>query len=141
MVDDGFPQALARTADALAAMGQGIATPYQQCWAPIDDVTLFGAFGTIEHGYEDVMATLAWVASRFSDGTLVPEYDHVHVGADAAHTVGFERGVVRVDGAEPGEIAIRVTHVYRRLDDGDWRIVHRHGDHPPVLARPPRLGT
>jgi ketosteroid isomerase-like protein len=136
----GFENALARTAEVLRAMGRGDPAPYRSCWAAVDDVTLFGAFGTIEHGYDDVMATLDWVASRFSEGALVPEYDLVHVGADTAHTVGFERGVVRVDGGEPGEITIRVTHVYRRLD-GDWRIVHRHGDHPPVLARPPRLGA
>ena len=138
MGETAFDDALARTAAGLRAMGRGDAAPYRSCWATIEDVTLFGAFGTIERGYDDVMATLDWVASRFSDGALVPEYDLVHVGADTAHTVGFERGVVRVDGGEPGEITIRVTHVYRRLGD-EWRIVHRHGDHPPVLARPPRL--
>ena len=134
----GFERALGRTAAGLAAMGRGDARPYRSCWATTDEVTLFGAFGTIERGYDDVMAALDWVASRFSDGALVPEYDLVHVGADTAHTVGFERGVVRVDGGEPGELTIRVTHVYRLMGD-EWRIVHRHGDHPPVLARAPRL--
>jgi hypothetical protein len=84
---DGFEHALERTAAGLEAMGRGDPAPYRACWAAIDDVTLFGAFGTIEHGYDDVMATLDWVASRFSDGALVPAYDLVHVGADTAHTV------------------------------------------------------
>jgi ketosteroid isomerase-like protein len=26
---------------------------------------------------------------------------------------------------------LRVTHVYRR-EHGEWKIVHRHGDHPPI---------
>jgi len=139
MTDASFQDALGRTAAALAAMGAGDPRPYQDCWARDDGVTLFGAFGTIERGHDDVMATLDWVASRFSDGSLAPEYDTVHVADDTAYTVGFERGVVRVDRGDPGEITIRVTHVYRRLD-GDWRIVHRHGDHPPALATRPRLG-
>jgi ketosteroid isomerase-like protein len=138
MVRADFEEALGRTAEALAAIGSGVAGPYQECWARRDDVTLFGAFGTIEKGHADVMATLAWVASRFSDGSLVPEYDAVHVGEDTAYTVGLERGVVRVDGGAPSEITIRVTHAYRRID-GVWRIVHRHGDHPPALERRPRL--
>jgi ketosteroid isomerase-like protein len=137
MMSAAFEAALGRTAAGLAAMGAGDARPYQACWARDDAVTLFGAFGTIERGHDDVMATLDWVASRFSDGTLVPEYRTVHVGEDTAFTVGFERGVLRVDGGEPSELAIRVTHVYRRVDD-TWRIVHRHGDHPPALAARPR---
>jgi ketosteroid isomerase-like protein len=135
-----FEAALGRTASALAAMGAGDAAPYQECWAPTEDVTLFGAFGTIERGHADVMATLDWVASRFSGGVLTPEYDVVHVDGGSAYTVGFERGVVRIDGGEPAAITIRVTHVYRRIDDV-WCIVHRHGDHPPALAARPRLSA
>src|SRR5215207_5398532 len=26
---------------------------------------------------------------------------------------------------------LRVTHIYRR-EHGDWKLVHRHGDHPPI---------
>jgi ketosteroid isomerase-like protein len=36
---------------------------------------------------------------------------------------------VKVDGV-PTTYTLRVTHVYRR-EDGQWRIVHRHGDRPP----------
>jgi ketosteroid isomerase-like protein len=31
-------------------------------------------------------------------------------------------------------MAIRVTHIYRRLD-GAWRLVHRHADFPPPDQR------
>jgi ketosteroid isomerase-like protein len=33
-----------------------------------------------------------------------------------------------------------VTHVYRR-EDGEWKIVHRHGDLAPVDESPPQEGT
>jgi len=34
------------------------------------------------------------------------------------------------------EEAIRVTHIYRR-EDGEWKIVHRHGDVLPIDQSPP----
>jgi ketosteroid isomerase-like protein len=37
-------------------------------------------------------------------------------------------------------LAFRATHVYRR-EDGDWKIVHRHGDLAPVDESPPEDGT
>ncbi|MDT7741861.1 MAG: hypothetical protein QOE59_939 [Actinomycetota bacterium] len=42
--------------------------------------------------------------------------------------VGIERGrVTVVERDEAGEIALRVTHLFRR-EDGRWRVVHRHAD-------------
>jgi ketosteroid isomerase-like protein len=120
--------------DALAAMGSGDPAPYAVLWADQDDVTLFGAWGPIERGYGPVTRTFDWVGSRFSDGALVPRHEIIGHSGDLAYTVGFERGEVRVDGGEPVEMTIRVTHILRRLD-GNWRIVHRHADFPPADQR------
>ena len=38
---------------------------------------------------------------------------------------------MKVDG-EPRTYTLRATHVYRREDGGQWRIVHRHADVPPI---------
>jgi ketosteroid isomerase-like protein len=56
------------------------------------------------------------------------------------YTVGFERFNHHTEdgGVEP--ITVRVTHVYRR-EDGEWKIVHRHGDLAPVDASPPEEGS
>jgi ketosteroid isomerase-like protein len=35
-----------------------------------------------------------------------------------------------IDGRPVEPITVRSTHVYRR-EDGEWKIVHRHGDNPP----------
>jgi ketosteroid isomerase-like protein len=51
------------------------------------------------------------------------------VSGDLAYTIGFEHKTVSIDG-RPTTYTLRVTHVYRR-EDGEWKIVHRHGDHPP----------
>ncbi|PPF23837.1 DUF4440 domain-containing protein [Rathayibacter rathayi] len=127
--------ALAAVEAGLAAMAAGDPEPYRRCWADSTDSTLFGAFGTIERGRAAIEETLDWVAGRFADGMLRPHYDIVHAAGDLAYTVGHETGETRLDGGELKPVAIRVTHVYRRFDDQGWRIVHRHGDHPPALER------
>jgi ketosteroid isomerase-like protein len=52
------------------------------------------------------------------------------VGNDLAYNVGYETSLVSLDGGPVGPSRIRVTHVYRR-ENGEWRMVHRHGDRPP----------
>jgi ketosteroid isomerase-like protein len=133
-VDPALSRAMERVADGLAAMGGGDPGPYASCWADSPEVTLFGAWGPVEKGHHAVARTFEWVGSRFSDGRLVPRYDVVDASGDLAYTVGVERGTVRVDGGEPRDVTIRVTHVFRRVE-GDWWLVHRHADLPPADQR------
>lgn len=123
-----FDEALQAVAEALDAMGHGDPRPFAALWTTTDDATLLGGFGTRALTATEVASTLEVVARRFHGGALVPEYDRVLVSGDWAMTAGRERGVLSVDGAEPGEFVVRVTHVWRR-EEGGWRIVHRHGDH------------
>ena len=94
-------------------------------------MTLFGAAVPIRRGWDEVSSTFRWLANRFSE-LCDYEFELVAAGAsgDLAYVVGFEHKTVVVDG-EPATYTLRVTHVYRR-EDGEWRTVHRHGDHPPV---------
>lgn len=123
-----FDDALRAVAEALDAMGHGDPRPFAALWTTTDDATLMGGFGTRALTAAEVASTLEVVARRFRGGALVPEYDRVLVSDGWAMTAGRERGVLSVDGAEPREFVVRVTHVWRREEDG-WRIVHRHGDH------------
>ena len=81
--DTGVPadldRALDRLADALTAIGEGDPYPYAALWPDSPDVTLFGAWGPIERGHAAVTRTFDWVASRFSDGALVPRHEVVGV--------------------------------------------------------------
>jgi ketosteroid isomerase-like protein len=132
---DDFPAARERVRGALAAMGSGDPQPYTDCWAHTDDVTLFGAWGPIEQGYDRLQETFRWVGSRFKAGELRPEDVVAFESGDLAYTVGFERGEVVVDSGARQPMTIRVTHIYRRIDDV-WRLVHRHADFPPADQRP-----
>lgn len=119
---------------ALLAMRNGDPEPFIDTVAPSGDVTLFGAWGPIEHGYQPLVDTFRWVGSRFTGGTLEVENTVVQMSGDLAYTVGFERGDASVDGGPSAPMTIRVTHIYRRID-GDWRLVHRHADFPPPDQR------
>ena len=133
-MDVALARALERVADGLAAMAVGNPGPYAACWADSAGVTLFGAWGPIEKGHHAVTRAFEWVGSRFSDGELVPRYEVVDVSGDLAYTVGLEQGTVRIDDGEARPMTIRVTHVYRRIED-DWWLVHRHADFPPADQR------
>ena len=53
----------------------------------------------------------------------------VDVSGDMAYTLGFERFNGSIAGRPVEPVTVRVTHIYRR-EDGEWKIVHRHGDNP-----------
>jgi ketosteroid isomerase-like protein len=131
-----FTEARARVRRAQAAIASGDPQPYIDCWATSDDVTLFGAWGPIEKGHDQLVSTFRWVGSRFKSGALVPDDTVAFASGDLAYTVGFERGDVVVDDGSRQPMTIRVTHIYR-LFDGDWRLVHRHADFPPQDPRNP----
>jgi ketosteroid isomerase-like protein len=109
-------------------------------WSTRDPVTRFGAWGPCKSGTEAVTRISRWVASRFSNSTVYSfELVAVGVSGDLAYTVGYERNATSVDGA-PSAYTLRVTHVYRR-EEGEWKIVHRHGDVMPVDQSPPAEGS
>jgi len=106
--------------------------------AETEDATLFGAWGPIEQGSQALFDTFRWVGGRYA-GDRPPvnatvEHNVIASSGDLAYTVGFERGPVRVDGGREQEMDIRVTHIYRRTDQG-WKLIHRHADFPPADQR------
>ena len=128
---DDFRPTLAQQAEAEAAFHQGDPGPRMEMWSRRDPVTLFGAAGMFNSGWDELSRTFPRVASRFSD---VSGYSFDVLAADArgdmAYAVGYERFTGSIDGRPVEEVTVRSTHVYRR-EDGEWKIVHRHGDNPP----------
>jgi ketosteroid isomerase-like protein len=110
------------------ALHNGDPEPRMQLWSHEDPVTVLGAFGVAASGWDEVRETFRWVASQFTRGEEF-ELDVIAAGVsgDLAYTVGYEHSVVSRDGDPPRPNRLRVTHVYRR-ENGEWKIVHRHGD-------------
>lgn len=129
-LDDFLASTMPRQVQAETAMHNGDAGPRTAMWSQKDPVTLFGAMVS-RSGWEDLSATFGWLASRFSDCSAY-DIELVAAGAsgDLAYTVAYEYTTASVEGRPPVSYRLRVTHVYRR-EDGEWRVVHRHGDSLP----------
>jgi len=109
-------------------------------WMPLvsrsEVSSIFGGFGGRETGWSQVGPRYRWAWSQFAPSGAVVEFEYLdqHVGPDSAYTVAIERCTVRyVD--RPGEHRheLRVTMVFR-VEDDEWKMVHRHAD---PLAAPP----
>jgi ketosteroid isomerase-like protein len=133
---DSFQDMLAREQVAESAFYRGDPEPFKRLWSHSDTVSLFGAFGPCKKGWEPVSNTFDWVAGRYRNGTVRAEYEVVYEGDDVAYTVGYELGEVALDSGPLVQQRLRVTQIYRR-DDGEWRLVHRHGDFAPGEQSPP----
>lgn len=133
--EDFLADMLPRQTAAERAVHHGDAGPRTALWSKADPVTLFGAWLPVRTGWADVSDAFRRVAAQFSDSREY-RFEVIAAGAsgDLAYTVGFEHNTVSVNG-RPTTYTLRVTHVYRR-EDGEWRIVHRHGDRPPDEPAP-----
>ena len=133
-VEDFLASTMPRQTKAETALYSGDPHPRMDMWSKRDAVTLFGASHS-RVGRDDVSDAFRAVASRYSDCT---SYDFdvlaADVSGDLAYAVGYERTTATVDGS-PRTFTLRVTHLYRR-ENGQWKLVHRHGDSPPDDAGP-----
>jgi ketosteroid isomerase-like protein len=128
--DAFLAEMLPKQVSAERAIHQGDAGPRLAIWSKNDPVSLFGAAVPVRTGWADVSRAFRWVAAQFSDSTDY-RFEVLAAGAsgDLAYTIGLEHNTVRVNG-RPTTYSLRATHVYRR-EDGEWKIVHRHGDALP----------
>ncbi len=118
-----------KTIEALKYLVNGEGKLFIELFSKADDVTVFGGFGSYERGWERVKANTELASSRFKGGDLLQiEQLATGLSGDLAYTVWIERFRVQVEGRqEPGSLAVRVTHIYRR-ENGEWKLILRHGD-------------
>lgn len=118
-----FKEVPARVEAATRMLLKGDPGPFLDLYSAGDDVTLFGAEGGRFQGHDAVRRQLELLArsatAELVDLTILAS----HAGQDIGYTVGTQR-TRRGDGRGA---MLRVTQIYR-FEDGDWRLVHRHGD-------------
>ncbi len=76
-------------------------------------------------------------AGFFQNGEARLEDVEVHAWGDTVFLAAIERQHGEVGGFPDQDCSLRVTQVYRRVDD-QWQLVHRHAD-PLVRQRPPQF--
>ena len=130
-LDDFLDQTLARQVKAEEAIHNGDTAPRLAMWSTQDPVTVLGAVQSAS-GWDQVSQLFGWLGAHFSDCTSYRfELVAAGVSGDLAYTVGYEHTSASWDGVPMEPYTLRVTHAYRR-ERGEWRIVHRHADRPPV---------
>jgi ketosteroid isomerase-like protein len=111
---------------------KGNPQPYKDLCSHADDVTIFGGFGGFEKGWsQQVEKRYDWASARFSsdnDQKQQIETISLVVTAEMAYSVEIERSQIRLANSnEARPLALRVTTIFR-LENGEWKLVHRHAD-------------
>jgi ketosteroid isomerase-like protein len=123
-----FAAFLDQVTKAHAQYIRGQPEPFKALWSRAPDVTIFGGFGSGEHGWEQVGPRLDWASTQFSEGERDVERIASHVDGNLGYVVQIERIRFKVPGqSDPSLLELRVTMIFRK-EAGTWRIVHRHGD-------------
>lgn len=96
-------------------------------WSHEEPVSLFGA-AVSGVGWPRIEGIFRWLGETFADcSSYRNEVVAAQALGDLAYVVAREHTTASVGGKPPAPYQLRVTTVYRR-EDGEWRIVHRHGD-------------
>jgi ketosteroid isomerase-like protein len=123
-----FAAALARLHAALADVANGEIAAIRALYSHSDDATSFYGWGGYEKGWAAVDKRWSWASQQFKGGTVSHENVTTVVTPELAYTTDIETFEVQMDGMEqPTRWSNRVTHVFR-LEDGAWRLLHRHAN-------------
>jgi ketosteroid isomerase-like protein len=132
-VDDLLTTFLPRLVNAERALRDGDPSTRPVIWSHVPPVTFFGA-AVSRSGWDQIAPAFEALAGQFSDCRSF-EYEVIAAGASGklAYLVGYEHTTTGVAGAEPHSYSLRVTTILRR-EEGEWKVVHRHGDPKPDSA-------
>jgi ketosteroid isomerase-like protein len=137
MVDEvgGFlDRVIPRLRDEVVALENGDPGPRKALWSHQEPVTLFGAEASAR-GWEEVEPIFDRLAESFSDGQSCSyKVMGADVSGDLAYVAAIERSVAASLGSSPQTFTLRVTTIFRR-EDGEWKVVHRHGDPLDAASR------
>jgi ketosteroid isomerase-like protein len=122
---------------ALGEFVKGNPEPMKMMCSHREDVTLANPLGPAVRGWEQVAATAERAASLYRDGEVIG-FENIakYVTPDLAYIVEVERIKARVVGREDvAPLALRATMIFR-LEDGVWKLVHRHADPITTVQAP-----
>ena len=131
-----FDQTIEKYHQANIEFNKGNAASILEIFTERDDVSLAQPLGPTARGRKQVVETAQRNASYFRDGESLGFENIVKsVSSDFAFIVENERYKVKVGGSQDFDrITLRVTSIFR-LEDGGWKMVHRHAD--PIVSNQP----
>jgi ketosteroid isomerase-like protein len=134
--------AIAALHAAMAKIANGDASAIKALYSHSADATSFYGWGGWEKGWDAVSRRWDWAGEQFKGGVV--SYQPVTlITADMLfYTTDIETFRMQaMDGlGKPVQWSNRVTHIFR-LEDGAWRLIHRHGNRLEDQYKPAaRLG-
>jgi ketosteroid isomerase-like protein len=121
--------AIARLHAAMTRVANGDVSAIKSLYSHTADATSFYGWGGYEKGWEQVSRRWDWAGAQFKGGAVRYENVSTVIAPEMFYVTDIEtfekQRVANVDG-ETGW-SNRVTHVFRK-EDGEWRLVHRHGN-------------
>jgi ketosteroid isomerase-like protein len=109
------------------ALHNGDPAERRAMWSQTESATLFGAAFTVS-GWEDISSVFDRLGHQFSNCTsFAIEVIGAGVSGDLGYVAAIERTTASIGGRAPQYYALRVTTIFQ-LEDGEWKVVHRHGD-------------
>jgi ketosteroid isomerase-like protein len=133
---DDFDEVIEQWHLAQGEFLKGNPEPVKERWSHREDVSVANPYGPPVRGWEQVAKTVEHAASLRSDGEFVgSEVVAKYVTAELAYVVQIERAKAKVGGRQDiTPYAVRATNIFR-LEDGEWKVVHRHAD--PITTPQP----
>ena len=118
---------------ALNAMFTGDAEPFKEVWSHADDVTFMGPDGSVNVGWDDVLANWEVQAEKKLGGEIRHELIMATVGHELAVVQCREVGENVIDG-KPIAVSLRATNVFRK-ENGAWKMIGHQTDKLPFLQK------
>ena len=128
-LDASVQAAIARLHAAIGQVANGDVAAIKALYSHSADATSFYGWGGYEKGWDAVKTRWTWAGQQFKGGTV--SYQNVTTVVTLAmfYVTDIESfrmdAMAGVDG--PTGWTNRVTHIFR-LEAGEWRLVHRHGN-------------
>lgn len=132
--DTQFDEFVAEAEEAASAYVRGDMERYLELVHHDDQFTLMPPFGGPAGRHKQRDEAVRDSAGFIQDGEARLENVVVHAWGDTLVVAMIERQHGLVAGRADQPASLRVTHVYRRVDD-DWQLVHRHAD--PLVEEMP----
>jgi ketosteroid isomerase-like protein len=113
----------------LGALVNGDPEPLKEIFSHRQDVTFANPFGPPARGWDEFARAMEGSAANYRDGEIVGfENLAKDITPELAFTVEMERYRTKVGGSEDiSPVTLRATSIFR-LEDGTWKVVHRHSD-------------
>jgi ketosteroid isomerase-like protein len=136
MLPPDLVEAIEEDHRALNALVRGDPEPKKKLFSHREDVSLANPLNPHVGGWDQIGSTLEGVASQVRDGEphrfeRMSEY----ATKELAYVLEIERTRAKLGASDELQpFSLRVTTVWR-LEDGSWKIAHRHAD-PITSLRP-----